>query len=150
MIRPFLATVALAFGATAVLAQADAIKERNQLMSALWREGLQPVARIVRGNDPYNREVVAKSFDRMEQIAVRLPPLWPAGTIVEKPETRFYSAPRIWQNKADFDAKLAEMTAAIKANRERALAGPEGVQAAYKAVDDSCNACHEFYRLRAQ
>ena len=117
-------------------------------MSAIWREGLRPVALIARGENPFDQAVVEKSFANMSEIAKKLPPLWPPNSVSNNPEARYSSSPKVWENKKDFDAQLAKLPSVIAANREKAMSGPEGAKAAFKTVDDTCNACHDVYRLR--
>jgi cytochrome c556 len=143
-----LIAAALVAGFGVALAQGDPVKERNDLMGALWREGLRPVARMARGEEPYNPEIVEKSYSRMSEIAARLPPLWPANSVPKNPTTRYSSSPKIWENKADFDALLAKMTSAIGETRKTAVSGPDGGKAAYQAVDQTCNTCHDRYQVR--
>ncbi|MCD6074116.1 MAG: cytochrome, partial [Rhodospirillales bacterium] len=73
----------------------------------------------------------------------KLAGLWPAGSIT--PDSR--AKPEIWQNMADFNAKLA----ATQKEADTLVANAEkGDLAATKAqvpqVINACNACHNTYR----
>jgi cytochrome c556 len=146
--RMLLVSAALVAGISAVLAQSDPVKERNDLMASLWREGLRPVARMARGEEPFNREVVEKSYSRMAEITARLPPLWPAGSVPKDPTTRYSSSPKIWENKADFDALLSKMASAVNETRKTATSGLDGAKTAFQTVDQTCTACHDRYQVR--
>jgi cytochrome c556 len=146
--RMLLVSAALVAGVGAVVAQSDPIKQRNQLMSSLQREVLRPVTRIARGESPFNREVVEKSFDEAFEIARKLPPLWPPDSAPKNPTERYYSSPKIWENKADFDARMAKLPGVIAENRAKAVSGLDGLKAANQAIDDACDSCHERYRVR--
>jgi cytochrome c556 len=146
--RMLLVSAALIAGAGAVVAQSDPMKERDELMESLWRDGLRPLARMARGEEPYNPDVVEKSYSRMSEITAKLSPLWPPTSVPKNTTERYSSSPKIWENKADFDALLAKMASAIGETRKTAVSGQEGMKAAYQTVDQTCNTCHDRYRIR--
>jgi cytochrome c556 len=146
--RALLVSAVLIAGAGAVLAQADPIKERNELMRTLWREGLRPVALMNRGEAPFDRDVVERSFSNMTEIAGKLPPLWPPNSVPKDPTARYYSSPKIWENKADFDARLAKLASVIAENRPLAVKDLAGAKSAFEAINQTCDGCHERYQAR--
>jgi cytochrome c556 len=54
----------------------------------------------------------------------------------------------VWENKSDFDAKLASFAKAVEDNRAKATTNLDGLKAAYQVVNKSCDDCHELYRIK--
>jgi cytochrome c556 len=145
-----LAVVGLIFASAGALAQVEPVAERSRLMSTMWREGLSALNRMGRGQEPYNRDLAERSLARVGEIARQLPPLWPAGSAGENAASRYASSPKVWENKADFDRRLAGLPTVIAENRGKALTGPEGARAAFETVNNYCDSCHEVYRVRVR
>ena len=55
--------------------------------------------------------------------------------------------PAIWENKADFEAKLAKFGADAKA-AEAAVKDLDSFKAQFAEVQKNCGGCHETYRKR--
>lgn len=150
MIRTVLATTAIAIGITAVAAQSDPIQQRNGLMKSLWRDGFAGPMRISRGQEPYDQAKVDAGFAKMAEIAGQLPPLWPPNSKPPaNPNTKYSSSPKIWDNKADFDAKLAAFTKSVADGRGKAK-NLDGLKGAVADVNRACDNCHESYQVRNQ
>ncbi|HET9904822.1 MAG TPA: cytochrome c [Xanthobacteraceae bacterium] len=149
MLRACFAAMAIAFGATAVVAQSTPQEQRNALMSSMWRDGWRAIAMMARGREPYEQAKVDAGFAKLTEIAPKLPPLWPEGSQGVAPGARFASAAKIWENKADFEAKLAAFVKAVQENRGKAK-DLDTLKVAYEAVNTACDNCHEVYRMRVE
>ena len=57
------------------------------------------------------------------------------------------AAPKIWENKKDFDAKAAAFGKAVADNRAKAETSLAGLKARSASVGKACSNCHEDYRL---
>lgn len=148
MRRFALAAAVLALGITQPMAQSDVIKERNQLMYALGEAAYDVLGKMVRGDIPYDQAKVEASFAKLAEIAPKLPPLWPAGSEGTAEGSDYHSAPKIWQQKADFDARLAKFTKELGEYRPK-VNSLDTLKTAYEAVvRQDCNGCHREYRLR--
>ena len=54
--------------------------------------------------------------------------------------------PEIWKNKADFEKKMQDMTAATEVLAKAAAAGEKGaIMKAFKETGGTCKACHDDY-----
>jgi cytochrome c556 len=147
MIRTVLALAVIAAGATAVVAQTSPLQQRNSLMSSMWREGWRSITFMVRGREPYDQGKVDAGFAKVNEIAAKLPPLWPTGSQGTAPSAGYASTAKVWENKADFEAKLAAFTKAAAENKDKAKNLDE-LKAMFAVVDKTCNDCHELYRAR--
>ncbi len=148
MIRTILAGAAVALGVSAVVAQSDPIQERNALMKSMWRDGFSSSFRMVRGQEPYNSAKVGAGFARMSEVAEKVRPLWPANSRPTNPTTDYYSSAKIWENKSDFEAKLANFAKLVADNRAKATTDLEALKAAFPVVSKGCDDCHELYRIK--
>ena len=148
MIHIVVAAAAIALGATAVMAQSNPIQERNALMKSMWREGWSSSFRMVRGQEPYDAAKVSAGFAKMSENAANATSLWPANSKPTNPTTDYYSSSKLWDNKSDFDAKLAKFAKDVEANRAKATTDLNGLKAAFQVVNEDCDDCHELYRVK--
>lgn len=150
MLRTVLAVAAVVGGVTIVAAQSDPIQERNALMSSLWREGFAGIFRMSRGQTPFDLAKVDESLTKMSEIAAKLPPLWPPNSkSPANPKSKYSSSPKIWDNKPDFDAKLAAFTKAVNDSKGKAKNVDE-LKDVVARINRTCDDCHERYQVRNQ
>lgn len=142
-----LAAATLAVLASGALAQSDPAKERSAIMRSMQDKGFNPLRAMARGQAPFDKAGVEAAYTLLDQGTDKVVGLWPANT-PSNPEGRFGSSPKVWESKADFDAKLASAHKVILATRADAVAGLDGLKGAIEKVEAACNACHELYRVR--
>ena len=129
---------ALAAAGTTVLAQSDPIAARMALMKAN-NDNARNMGQMIRGQAPFDA-----AFVQWAETAQKLPGLFRANS---KAGEKSRAAPKIWDNKADFDAKAAAFAKAVAHNRAEAKTSLDGLKTAFKPVSDACDACHKDYRL---
>ena len=136
-----LASATLA-AATAVLAQADVITERRNIMKAngaAARTGTQ----LIRGEVPFDVAKAREVFTGIQTRMTRFPDLFPE-TSKTGGETK--ASPHIWEDMAGFRARAAQIvqdaTQAAAATTDLA-----SFQANFQKVGANCNACHQAYRI---
>jgi cytochrome c556 len=141
-----LTTTAIAAGVAAMFAfgfvndtqaqdAAAAVKARSDLMKSNG-------ASVAKINQATDMAAVKEAVATLQANATKLgdAALWPANSATAESRAK----PEIWQNMADFQAKLANLK-----TEETKLASASDVQAAkdqVKVVLASCNACHDAYR----
>src|SRR2546428_12986431 len=119
MIRTVLAVAVFAFGVTAVGAQDDPIAARKAVMKANGDQS-KIATDMLEGKQPFNLDAAKKifaSFAEAEKGRTLLPDSSKTGGDTA-------ALPAIWENKADFEAKLIKFGADAKA------AGPATTNAA--------------------
>lgn len=93
-----------------------------------------------------NGSDVTQVFHEPEGLALwgaAIPGLFPAGSGGEDSRAR----PEIWSNRADFEQKAADLSAAATGLLQRARAGDSaGFAAQADRVEAACTACHQAYR----
>ncbi|MBN8921336.1 MAG: cytochrome c, partial [Rhizobiales bacterium] len=112
--------LALALVSSAAFTQENVVQKRNGLMRMMWNQGWRPVTFMVRGREPYDQAKVDAGCAKLEEIGRELPPLWPAGTEGTAPNANFVTLSRAFENKADFDAKLADFNKAVAETKGKA------------------------------
>jgi cytochrome c556 len=143
MKRLVLAVAVAAFGVTAVLAQSDPIAARKQLMKD---NGAQSkVARdMIDGKEPYDNAKAQKVLTTFAAVHDKGKNLWPDNS---KTGGDTASLPAIWENKADFDAKLAKLSSDAKA-AEPTVKDLDSFKAAMGNIGKDCGGCHNTYRKK--
>jgi cytochrome c556 len=146
MTRTVLAAVAVAIGVSAAVAQQDAVKARKDLMSSFAKPYYGDLRKMVRGQEPYDRAKASAGFavfaDDSQKLAAAFAP-----NVMPATPSDYDASPKIWQNKADFDAKVAAFVKAAADNRDAAK-DLDSLKTAYQNVTKACDACHESYRVK--
>src|SRR5690349_22964930 len=110
MKRIVLAVAVVAFGVTAVVAQSDPLAARKALMKENGRQS--GIAReMIEGKQPFDLSKAKVVLTTFAAVSEKGKNLWPDNS--KSGDTA--SLPAIWENKADFEAKLAKLSADAKA-----------------------------------
>jgi cytochrome c556 len=136
------ATLAMAIVTTAVMAQSDPIAARQALMKGN-DEGARVAIGMMRGRIPFDRAKIDAAFGQWAETAAKLPALFPDNS---KTGGDTHASPKIWQAKADFDAKAAAFGKAVADMRASGTASLDGLKAAIPVLGKACDNCHADYR----
>jgi cytochrome c556 len=123
-------------------AKPDVLVKQRQAAMTLQGKYLGPIGGMLKGNIPYNADVVAVNATFLENLA-RMP--WDGfvpSTSGEKSKTKpeALTDPKFKAAADAFEAETAKLGAAARAKNEA------GVRAAFGGVAKSCGACHDAYR----
>jgi cytochrome c556 len=142
MIRTALAVGLLAFGATALVAQSDPIAARKALMKANGDQS-KIATEMLEGKRPFNLEAAKKVFVVFVEAGEKAPALFP-----DNSKTGDTAAlPPVWENKADFNARLAKLASQAKAAAD-ATKDLDSFKAQITEVRKNCGGCHQTYRKK--
>lgn len=141
--RAVCVTLAVAFGATAVLAQSAAIAERKQIMKGVGGAAKQGAA-FAKGAEPYDNAKAVAIFVTYASAAAKMPSLFPDDSKSGGDTT---AAPKIWSDKAAFNAAFAKFEADSKA-AQGSVKDLDSFKAAFGAMGKHCGSCHETYRTK--
>jgi cytochrome c556 len=142
MIRTVLAVAVLTFGVTAVVGQSDPIAARKAIMKSNGDQN-RIGTEMIEGKQPFNLDAAKKIFATFAE-AEKVRPLFPDNS---KTGGDTAALPAIWENKADFDAKLTKFVAEAKAAGE-ATKDADTFKAQITEVRKNCGGCHQPYRKR--
>ncbi len=142
MHRILSALIALSFvGTGAAFAQSDAIAQRKQSMKDVGAATRDP-GQMLQGRQPFDLAKVKASLQVYVDSAQKMPGLYPPGT--EQGGDTSASA-KVWQSKADFDARFAQWGSASRAALT-AITDEASFKAEFPKIMQACGACHEVYR----
>jgi cytochrome c556 len=144
MIRIVLAALAVALGITVVVAQSDPIAARKALMKKNGEEAKIGTA-MVKGEAPFDLAKMQTMFATFADSATKMPALFPDNS---KTGGETAALPAIWENKADFDARMANF--GKNANAAKAeIKDADTFKAKWGGfAKDNCGGCHEKYRQK--
>lgn len=135
------ASLALSVGAAA----ADPITDRKEYMKE--RGGLMRIlGPVAQGQQPFDAATVLDALEKLSanaQATTDVEALWPEGT--ESGDTK--SGPRIWEDRAGYQAASDKYAADTAAAAEAAPQDLDSFRAVFAPVAANCGACHEAYRL---
>ena len=144
MIRTVLGVAVLAFGATALVAQTDPIAARKALMKTNGDQN-RIATEMLEGKRPFNLDEAKKVFVVFAEAGEKAPALFPDNS---KTGGDTAALPPIWENKADFNAKLAKFASESKAAGD-ATKDLDTFKIQITEVRKNCGGCHQTYRKRA-
>jgi cytochrome c556 len=142
-------TVRIAVIVSAILASTIAVggddpaHERHELMEGV-RDAAKPVGAMFEGELDYDADQVMKSLEVWAAAGAKLGDLFPEGS--EGGE----AAPAVWEDRAGFDAALAEWRDAIAAAQDAAPATLEEAKPTVGPVFNACKNCHDTYRIEEE
>ena len=144
MIRTVLGVAVLAFGATTLVAQTDPIAARKALMKTNGDQN-RVATEMLEGKRPFNLDEAKKVFVVFAEAGEKAPALFPDNS---KTGGDTSALPPIWENKADFNAKLAKFASESKAAGD-ATKDLDTFKVQITEVRKNCGGCHQTYRKRA-
>jgi cytochrome c556 len=144
MIRTALTIAVLAFGATTLVAQTDPIAARRALMKTNGDEN-KIATEMLEAKRPFDLAAAKKVFASFADAGQKAPALFPD---TSKTGGDTAALPAIWENKADFDAKLAKFATESKAAAE-ATKDLDSFKLQVTEVRKNCGGCHQTYRKKA-
>jgi cytochrome c556 len=144
MNRIVLAVGAVALAVTAVAAQSDPIAARRALMKKNGDEA-KIVTAMVKGEAPFDAAKAQTAFATFADAGAKAPALFPDNS---KTGGDTAALPAIWENKADFDARLAKFGSEAK-EAEGKVKDLDTLKATWGGfAKNNCGGCHEKYRLK--
>ena len=143
MKRILLAVAVAALGVTAVVAQSDPTAARKALMKENGNQSR--IAReMIEGKQPFNADAAKKVLMTFGEASDKGKGLWPDTS--KGGDHSSLSA--IWENRADFDAKLAKFSAESKAAAAK-ITDLDSLKAQMAEIGKNCGGCHNTYRKKA-
>jgi cytochrome c556 len=146
--RTVFAIAALALNVTAVVAQSNPVEERAELMSAQGKYFNGRLLRdMVEDKKPYDQATVDAAFAVLVDTTKKLPSLFPDTAKGQSQKGQYFSSPKVWENKADFDARFVQFMKDVAEYAPKAK-GLEALKISYPAIRKNCDGCHEVYRVK--
>jgi cytochrome c556 len=141
--RIALAAALAALGVTAVVAQSDPIAARKALMKENGAQS-KNAREMIEGKQPFDLAAAQKVLATFAAVDDKGKNLWPATS--KGGDTA--SLPAVWENKADFDAKLAKLSSDAKAAQGK-VKDLDSFKAVMGDLGKDCGGCHNTYRKKS-
>jgi cytochrome c556 len=145
MRRVLMAAAVLGLGASAVLAQQEVAVQQQNLMKSQGRSMYGVVLKMVKGDTPFDKAAADAALKALADDVAKIPTVFTTNPKEDVKDATFGASQKIWQNKADFDAKVPPVTKAIA---DVKFTDAASLKVAYDAIQAKCNDCHETYRVK--
>jgi len=144
MRKLILAISILALGSAA--ASADPIADRQALMKERGKI-VGGLVKVVKGEQSFDAAAVLDTLKQLEANAEKFDTgkLFPIGSEQGGDTT---AAPKIWEDKAGFNAAEDKFLADVKAAVAAPPADVDALKAQVGAIGADCGACHQTYRIK--
>jgi cytochrome c556 len=142
-IRIVCIAAAIAFGATAVIAQSNPIAERKEVMKGVGAAAKSGGA-FAKGETPYDNAKAQAVFATFASAAAKMPSLFPDNSKTGGETT---AAPKIWEDMNGFKAAFAKFEADAKA-AQASVKDLDSFKTAFGGITKNCGGCHEVYRIK--
>lgn len=147
MKRIVVAVGSLLFATGVVVAQQDvAVQQQNQMKSQ-GKAMYGVILKMVKGETPYDQAAVNAALAALGADVSKIPAAFKVNPKEDVVNASFGSSQKIWQNKADFDAKVPPVVKAIEDAKGTAK-DVASLKVAFDAIQAKCTDCHESYRVK--
>jgi cytochrome c556 len=146
MKRVLVVAGALLLSAGTVVAQQDLVKVYQAQMKGNGKNA-GALAAMVRGEKPYDQATVDAALAQFDDTAKKFPTLFPESTKGLKPEGDYFASPKIWEDKAGFDAKIADFAKVVSEAKAK-IKDADSLKANFPAIGKACGGCHETFRVK--
>ena len=136
----------LLLGAGAVVAQQDQVKQAQTMMKGNGKNA-GALGAMVKGEKPYDQATVDTALAQFEDTAKKLPTLFPEGSKGLKTEGDYSASPKIWEDKAGFDAHIASFAKVVTEAKSK-IKDLDSLKATFPAIGKECGGCHETFRVK--
>ena len=146
MMRTVVVVATLVLGAGAGMAQ-DAVKAAQDAMKANGKNIGGVLSPMFKGEKPYDQAAVDAALAQLNDTAKKLPAMFPASVKDAKWEGDFSPSPKIWSDKAGYDAAVASFANVITEAKAK-IKDLDSLKANFPAIGKECGGCHETFRLK--
>ncbi|SFK19823.1 cytochrome c [Bradyrhizobium sp. Gha] len=147
MKRTLIVVGTLVLGAGAVMAQQEIAVQQDNLMRSQAKSMYGVILKMAKGEIPYNQKAADEAIANLEADVAKIAKTFEVNPKQAVVNATYGASPKVWQNKADFDSKIPPLQKAI-ADVKGKIHDVASLKAAYTAMNDRCNDCHETYRVK--
>lgn len=137
----------LALGCGAVVAQQDLVKQGQDMMKANGRNMGTVLSAMVKGEKPYDQAAVDAALNQLDDTARKLPTMFPDSTKGLQPEGDFRISPKLYEDRAGFNAAIASFAKTIT-EAKASIKDLDTLKAAAPGIGKQCGGCHETFRVK--
>jgi cytochrome c556 len=146
MMRTVVVVGTLLLGIGALAAQQDQVKETQAMMKGNGKNA-GAIAAIAKGEKPYDQATVDAAIAQFEDTVKKFPTMFPASLKGVKFEGDYNPSPKIWDDKAGFDAAVANFAKVITEAKGK-IKDLDSLKATVPGIGKACGGCHETFRVK--
>jgi cytochrome c556 len=146
MLRTVVVLGTLLLGVGVVAAQQDQVAKTQLAMKSNGKNA-GALSAMAKGEKPYDQATVDAALVALEDVAAKFPTLFPESIKGLKPEGEYYASPKVWTDRADFEAHAASFTKAV-AEAKGKIKDLDTLKATLPTIGKQCGGCHETYRVK--
>jgi cytochrome c556 len=135
------------FGVGAVMAQQDVAVQQQNLMKTQGKSMYGVLLKTVKGEIPYDQAAINTAITELEASLPKIPTVFTPNPKEDVANATYGASQKIWQNKADFDAKVPPVSKTI-ADVKGSIKDPASLKVAFDAIQEKCTGCHETFRVK--
>jgi cytochrome c556 len=139
------AAAVLTLGVSTVVAQQEVAVQQQNLMKSQGRSMYGVVLKMVKGETPFDKAAADAALKALSDDVAKIPTVFTTNPKQDVVDATFGASQKIWQNKADFDAKVPPVTKAIA---DAKFTDAASLKVAYDAIQEKCTGCHDTYRVK--
>ena len=145
MMRTVVVAATLLLGASAGMAQD--VKGAQDIMKANGKNVGGVLSPMFKGEKPYDQAAVDAALTQLEDTAKKLPTMFPASMKDAKWEGDYSPSPKIWEDKAGYDAKVASFAKVVTEAKAK-IKDLDSLKANFPGIGKECGGCHETFRIK--
>jgi cytochrome c556 len=147
MMRTIVIVGTLALGVGAVMAQQNVAVDQQNLMKTQGKSMYGVLGKTVKGETPYDQAAIDTALTQLGEAVEKITTVFTPNPKEDVVNANFGSSPKIWANKADFDAKVPPVAKAI-ADAKGKITDAASLKVAFDAIQAKCTDCHENFRVK--
>jgi cytochrome c556 len=122
---------------------AGPIEDREAAMKGMAK-AVGTIAPFVKEEAPFDAAAVAAALTALNESAQKIDVavMFPAGSTGES------ASPKIWENLADFQAKMDQLKVDTAAGAAAPAADLAALKTQFGTITKNCGGCHELYRIK--
>lgn len=124
----------------------DPVEQREAAMRTFGKSA-KAIGDMLKGETELDAGAANAAMADMQAAAEGLGELFPEGT-AGAGENEFAAGEKIWTDRAGFEATLAALQEDIAAGVAANPQSKEEIAAAFGAIAENCQTCHETYRIK--
>jgi cytochrome c556 len=147
MMRTVVIVGTLLLGVGAVVAQQDLVNQNQTIMKSNGKNA-GALAAMVKGEKPYDQATVDAALTQLDDTAKKLPTMFPESVKGLKAAGDYSASPKIWEDKAGFDAHIATFAKAVT-EAKASVKDLDTLKVSLPVIGKSCGGCHETFRVKS-
>lgn len=142
------ACAASVFATAAAVAQADIVKQRQELMKGVGKAA-KLAGSVVRGKEPYDAAALSAAMKKIQAVPDKYITMFPEGSGNDKvPDSE--ASPKIWKDMAGFKEAAGKLKEAAGNAAGAAEKGEAAFKASFASLTKTCKNCHESFRIKKE